>query len=39
LLHDTCQTDPDLKAVVDAWGQLPEAIRAAITALVRAARG
>ncbi|NLX24172.1 MAG: hypothetical protein GXY55_21190 [Phycisphaerae bacterium] len=31
--------DPELVAVVDAWGTLPEAIRAAITAMVRATAG
>ena len=34
---DTCQTDPDLAAVVDAWDRLPEAVRAGIVAMVRAA--
>jgi len=28
--------DPDLAAVIDAWGRLPEAVRAAIVAMVRA---
>ena len=39
LLHDTCTTDPDLAAVVDAWPDLPEAIRAGILAMVKAALG
>ncbi len=34
---DSCQTDPDLAAVVDAWDRLPEAIRAGITAMVKTA--
>jgi len=29
--------DPDLAAVVDAWPKLPEAIRAGILAMIRAA--
>ena len=36
---DICKTDPDLAAVVDAWPGLPEAIRAGIMAMVRAASG
>jgi hypothetical protein len=36
LRHDTCQTDPDLAAVVDAWDALPKAVRAGIVAMVRA---
>jgi hypothetical protein len=32
---DTCQNDPDLAAVVAAWPDLPEAIRATIVTLVR----
>jgi len=31
-------TDPDLAAVVDAWPELPEAIKAGIVAIVKAAR-
>ena len=31
--------DPDLAAVVDAWPELPEAIRAGILAMVKAALG
>jgi hypothetical protein len=30
-------TDPDLAAVIDAWGQLPEALRTGIVAMVKAA--
>ena len=30
--------DPDLAAVLDAWPELPEAIKAGIMAMVRAAR-
>ncbi len=36
---DTCKTDPDLSAVVAAWPELPEAIRAGIVAMVKAASG
>jgi hypothetical protein len=32
------ETDPDLAAVVAAWDRLPEAVRAGIVAMVRAAR-
>jgi hypothetical protein len=34
---DTCQNDPDLAAVIEAWDQLPEAIKAGILAMVKAA--
>jgi hypothetical protein len=37
LLHDTCQNDPDLATVVNAWDRLPEAVRAGIVAMVKAA--
>jgi hypothetical protein len=37
LRHDTCQTDPDLARIVAAWDRLPEAVRAGIVAMVRAA--
>jgi hypothetical protein len=37
LATDTCQTDPDLATVVNAWDRLPEAIRAGIVAMVQAA--
>ena len=40
LPNDTCKTDPDLAAVVEAWPDLPEAIRkAGILAMVKAASG
>jgi hypothetical protein len=32
-----CPQDPDLAAVVDAWSRLPEAIKAGILAMVKAA--
>ncbi len=35
---DTCQ-DHDLAAVVDAWPELPGALRAGILAMVKAASG
>jgi hypothetical protein len=35
----TASIDPALAAVIDAWPKLPEAIRAAILALLRAADG
>ena len=31
--------DPDLAAIVEAWPSLPEALRAGILAMVRAANG
>jgi hypothetical protein len=34
---DTCQADPALTAVIEAWDRLPEAIRAGIVAMVHAA--
>jgi hypothetical protein len=37
LIQDTCKTDPDLAAVVAAWPELPDAIKAGIGAIVRAA--
>jgi len=36
LPNDTCRTDPDLAAVVEAWPELPEAIRTGIVAMVKA---
>jgi hypothetical protein len=39
LPHDTCKMPPDLAALVEAWPALPEAIRAGILAMVRAASG
>ncbi len=35
--HDTCQTDPDLARIVDAWPELPQAVKAGIVAMVKAA--
>ena len=35
---DTWNTDPDLAAVVAAWSELPEAIKAGILAMVKAAQ-
>ena len=37
LAIDACQTDPDLAIVADAWDRLPEAVRAGIVAMVKAA--
>ena len=34
---DTCKTDPDLAAIVVAWPELPEALKAGILAMVKAA--
>jgi len=31
--------EPDLQAIVDAWEDLPDAIRAGMMAMVRAANG
>ena len=39
LATDACQTDSDLASVIDAWDRLPEAVRAGIVAMVRAAGG
>ena len=39
LIHDTCQTDPDLALINAAWSGLPESVRASILMLVRAASG
>jgi hypothetical protein len=39
LIHDTCQTDPDLAQINAAWPSLPDAIRASIMMLVRAWKG
>jgi hypothetical protein len=36
---DTRQSDPDLAAVAEAWPELPEAIKAGILAMVKAALG
>jgi hypothetical protein len=37
LPNDTCNADLDLAAVVTAWTDLPEAIKAGILAMVRPA--
>jgi len=34
---DACKTDPDLAALVTAWPELPEALKAGIVAMVKAA--
>ncbi len=36
---DTCKSDPDLAAVLAAWPDLPEAIKAGILAMVKAVVG
>jgi len=36
LPNGTCKTDPDLAAVVDAWPDLPEAVKTGILAMVKA---
>ena len=36
--HDKGPIAPDLAAVIDAWAKLPEAVRAGIVAMVRAAQ-
>ena len=36
---DNCQNDPELTAVIEAWDRLPEAVRAGIVAMVKAAVG
>ena len=38
ILAPDLRTDPDLAAVVEAWGDLPAAVRAGVVAMVRAAR-
>ena len=38
-LNDSPGGDPVLQAVVDAWGHLPEAVKAGILAMVQAAAG
>jgi hypothetical protein len=35
---DTCQMDPGLATVVDAWSVLPDALKAGIVAMVKAAK-
>jgi hypothetical protein len=37
--HESTAIDPALKSLIDAWPTLPEAIRAGILAMVRAAGG
>ena len=37
--HDQGPSDPDLAAVIDAWDELPMAVRVGIVAMVRAADG
>ena len=36
--RESGEVDADLTAVVDAWPELPEAIKAGIVAMIRAAR-
>jgi hypothetical protein len=36
-IHDACQTDTDLARIVEAWPGLPDAIKAGILAMVKAA--
>ncbi|MCH9035571.1 MAG: hypothetical protein IID42_13900 [Planctomycetes bacterium] len=36
-LADLLQNDPDLAAVISTWPELPEAVRAGIVAMVKAA--
>ena len=38
LPNDICRTYPDLAAVVNAWPDLPEALKAGIVAMVKAAK-
>jgi hypothetical protein len=38
LATDTCQVDSDLITIVDAWSTLPEALKAGIVAMVKAAK-
>ena len=37
MAHDACQTDPDLALVHAASDRLPEAVRAGMVAMVKAA--
>ncbi len=39
VIHDACNTDPDLTAIAHAWSTLPEALKAGIVAMVKAASG
>jgi hypothetical protein len=34
---DTCKIDPELAAIAEAWPNLPEAVKASILMLVKAA--
>jgi hypothetical protein len=34
---DACQTDPDLTLIANPWSRLPQAVRAGIVAMVKAA--
>jgi len=36
---DTCKIDPELAAIAEAWPDLPEAVKASILMLVKAANG
>jgi hypothetical protein len=38
-IHDNCQTDPELAAIIAAWGRLPEAVRAGIMGMIKAVVG
>jgi hypothetical protein len=35
---DTCNSDPELREIMDAWNEPPEPVRASLLMLVRAAR-
>jgi hypothetical protein len=37
LATDSCQTDPDLARIVEAWPALPDAIKAGILAMIEVA--
>jgi hypothetical protein len=37
VIHDICQTDPDLAAVVVVWPRLPRPLREAVLVLIRTA--
>ena len=39
VLPETAPVDPDLAKVIDAWPDLPEAVKAGISAMVSAAQG
>jgi hypothetical protein len=38
LVTDSCQIDPDLLAILEAWPTLPEALEAGIVAMIKGAR-